>query len=537
MTAEIGIVITNRDRPRPLRNCLVSLAAQNSPPAWVAIADLGSSDLAANELELLAESFGVSCLHIGYDGPWNQALAFNTALRYMPPVSHVVQLDADMMLHPYLLTFTQRGLTTVNALCCVPSYLSSVLVPVNYDGGWNSFRQLLSLAYGGNKLSRGGFVCLPRDWLIENRGYDEAYSGWGFEDADLWWRAEQQLTTYVEESGSLLLHQSHTRQSGATLGEANPNLRRYQMRECGVPLPVSPAGFGQGPVRAAQLRLGIRSSSPVVSPDAMAGCGLSGVPLRTRQQGRLRPTPKADMHARSDFDSISLDEVIGCAKIPHTCPEDGHKISIMVLLNQTAPSLVSASLASLTRQSVEPNQIMLIDCGEFPVSTEKYLKCALQFAKCDVIRGNGLGTRLGNTIEQALRYVDSASVYLLIVSESVIFHPRMLELLLSLQIRGPSLVYGRTHAVPPIAAEIAQVAGVPWEAWGSVAHLELHDFGWWHFGRKSWIEEKRLYDREWNTEQFQPETIRKVSGIGSLSLIRLPDDLVVCYSCPRPVDI
>lgn len=538
MTAEIGVVVTNRNRPEPLRNCLVSLAVQSSPPAWVAIADLGSCEPAATQLEILAENFGVSCLHIAHDGPWNQALAFNTAFLYMPPVSHVIQLDADMMLHPYLLAFTERGLHTVEALCCVPSYVSSAQVPKNYGGKWDEFRQLLSLAYGGNKLSRGGYVCLPHTWLIENRGYDETYNGWGFEDADLWWRAEQQLTTYVEESGSLLLHQSHARQAGATLGEANPNLRRYRLREAGVSLPVNPGGFGQAPVQAAEVRLGIRASSGQVLSEAMAGFGLRGVRLRSRQRGRLRPTPNPIAQLRSSGGSAMLDELMASPNLSHASAHCPDKVSVIMLLNRIARGPLAASLRALEEQSIAPNQIILTDCGEFSELTDKYLSNAhLPEGKWDYISDNGPGTPPGKAVQGALRHVDKNSSYLLVMSESLLLHPRMLELLLSLQVRGSSFIYGRTHAVPAMASEISDVAAVPWEAWGSVAHLEARDFGWWHFGPKSWIEQNAVYDQQAGAEAFQQETLRRVGYLGTLSLIQLPDDLVLCYSCPKRVDI
>jgi hypothetical protein len=111
----------------------------------------------------------------------------------MPAVGHVNQLDVDFILHPYLLTFTGRALASIEALCGVPSYLDVREVPSNYDGSAISFGKLLSKAYAGNKLSRGGYVVLPRDWLLANGSFDEAYQGWGFEDADLWWRAQQAM--------------------------------------------------------------------------------------------------------------------------------------------------------------------------------------------------------------------------------------------------------------------------------------------------------------------------------------------------------
>jgi hypothetical protein len=537
MPAELGIIITNRDRPQPLSHCLQSLAVQTAPPAWVAIADLGSSQRAAAELEALAERFGVSYLHIAHDGPWNQALAFNTALRHMPAVAHVVQLDADMMLHPYLLAFTQRGLQTVEALCCVPSYVSAHLVPKDYDGSWSKFRQVLSVAYGGNKLSRGGYAVFPRDWLMANGGYDEAYCGWGFEDADLWWRAGQQLTTYVEESGSLLLHQSHIRQSGATGLETNPNWRRYQLRELGISLPVNPGGFGQAPIHRTSIRLGICSrNGPRRSELTM---GLRGVRVRTREQKRLRPAQDAPTSPITNARSLIPDEPVPCSRTHRRTIDDNsaNAVSIILLLNHTPPQLLAASLESLTAQTVQPNQIILSDCRESPEPTQKYLQCALLRPQCDYISTSRHRTPPGKALDEAMRFVHPMSLHMLAISEGIVFHPRMLELLVLLQENGPRFVHGRTHAVPAMACELSAVAGFPWEAWGSVAHLEGRDLGWWHFGRKDWIQHNALYDEHSCFENFHRETIRRVQRLGTMPMVQLPNDWVLCYSCPRRGEI
>ena len=98
----------------------VSLAAQTVPPAWVAIADLGSNASNAAALSQLARRHGVSYVRIEHHGPWNQALAFNTALRHMPTSTHAVQLDADMILHPDLLRLAQHALSRCDALAAVP---------------------------------------------------------------------------------------------------------------------------------------------------------------------------------------------------------------------------------------------------------------------------------------------------------------------------------------------------------------------------------------------------------------------------------
>ena len=533
---EFGIIITNRDRPQPLHYCLQSLAAQVLSPAWVVIADLGSSPAGVAELQALADKFAISYLRIAYVGTWNQALAFNTALRHMPPVDHVIQLDADMILHPYLLAFTQRGLQGVEALCCVPSYVTAHLVPEDYNGGWRMFRELLSVAYGGNRLSRGGYVALPRDWLIANGAYDEAYSGWGFEDADLWWRAGQQLTTYVEESGSLLLHQSHTRQAGVSALDTNPNWRRYQLRETGVSLAVNPGGFGQAPIHEATIRSGIQSPNCSRLSAQAEDFGLHGVRVRTRQQGRLRPAEKAPMDAPGSGlpatgRLLSHSSCITSRGFSHDA------VSVIILLDGSPPSLLASSLQSLAAQSLTPHQIIVTDLGNPPDLTQEYLRHARQTPECEYVAMAVDRPSAGQTLNESIRFIHPESRHVLVISEGTLLHPRMLELLSSLQAPSPCFVHGRTYAVPPMACELAALDEYPWEAWGSVAHLEVPNPGWWHFAPKDWIQHHALYDESVCSRDFNRETLRRAQQSRAASFIQISEDWVLCYSCPRRREI
>ena len=530
---ELGIIITNRDRPQPLRQCLRSLTAQVSPPAWVVISDLGSSASAASELEALARDYSVSYLQIAYAGTWNQALAFNTALRRMPPVTHVVQLDVDMILHPYLLAFTQCGLKSVDALCCVPSYISAHHVPDDYDGSWRMFRQMLSVAYGGNRLSRGGYVVLPRDWLIANGGYDETYCGWGFEDADLWWRAGQQLTTYAEESGSLLLHQSHVRQSGARALESTPNRRRYELREAGLSLPVNPAGFGQAPIEKAAIRLGIRRSNSLPKVGSTEGFGLGGVGLRTRQQGRLRPAekqPETPVLERGSLAKPARSSYV----LQRGKNDANYAVSVVVLLVDSPPGVLAASLDALAVQTHPPYQILVGDYGNFPARTNEFLQIAQQRPECDYITIPP-DKSAGKALRNVLKFIHHQCAYVLAISRPAIFHPTMLEFLLSLQDRDSCFVHGRVHAVPSMACELSSLGSCPWEAWGSIAHLEPQSPDWWFFGPQDWIQrDDGCTEMVRFAEENNCATPRQ---LGSFRSVVVSNDLVLCYSCQPRAEI
>src|SRR5690242_8724400 len=142
-----GAIITNRNRIGPMDACLASLAAQETPPAWVVIADLGSDESSAAALRELADKYAVSYLRIEHHGPWNKCLAFNTgfraALRRLFRPSHVIQLDADMVLHPQLLFTTVETLHRVAAMYCAPRKAPADVAPWWPADGIDGFRRMI----------------------------------------------------------------------------------------------------------------------------------------------------------------------------------------------------------------------------------------------------------------------------------------------------------------------------------------------------------------------------------------------------------
>jgi hypothetical protein len=523
MQTDLGIIITNRDRVDPLNACLRSLASQVARPTWVAIADLGSSDDGAAALEEIADCFMISYLKISYFDQWNQALAFNTALRHLPAVHHVIQLDSDFILHPYLLQFTQQALTTVDAMCCVPSYVDVREVPVEYDGSASSFGRLLSKAYGGNRLSRGGYVVLPRDWLIANRAFDEAYAGWGFEDADLWWRVEQQLTTYEETSGSLVIHQSHERQLGATDMSGNPNYVRYQRRLAGVPLAVNPLGFGGAPIGRKLVRKGIcslpeRPRSSDATPDYRP---------RTRHGERLRP---AAMQARAP-NEIEPAQLVPFPQVDSL--RERPFISVVVVLNGGLDHGVALSVDSLAAQTVLPHEVLLLGRGGSEDVSALCSDYARHFARFEYVDAADDNLPRGTMANGSPVGGDSQSGYQLVMSGGFILHPRILEILCSLEQSEPCVLQGAVHVLPPLAAELSLLRGVPWEAWSAIAHFEPQVRGRWYFFPRSLAFNSNL-DYKFSTARYMwNESVEFLPN----RVKQLPSDVVYCLCCPRKVDL
>lgn len=252
-----GVIIANRDRSQVLDACLGSLAVQETQPAWVMLSDLDSQQPHRAELTALAERYLVSYLRIDHDGPWNKSLAFNTAFRLalcsLPAVSHVIQLDADMILHPRLLRHAAAELRNVSCFCCASRPAPPGLehwVPGEAAG----FERILAQCGRTTTLGVGGFLVLPCGWLAGQRGFDEAFTGWGHEDSELWWRARKSLTYGQDTTGRMLIHQWHERQPDA--GQAGPN-RMLFMRRIANPGEANPAGWGDGRIAEAALRSGL----------------------------------------------------------------------------------------------------------------------------------------------------------------------------------------------------------------------------------------------------------------------------------------
>ncbi len=500
---EFGIIVTNRNRPQPLRNCLLSLATQKYAPRWVVISDFGSTAEYSGRLQQLAEEYGISYLLVGDRGPWRQSLAFNTALRNMPEASHVVQLDSDMILHPYMLEFTRRFLQKAGAVGCVTSYTPPGAAYDAYDGTCSSFQELLCRSKTGAASAIGGYMVLPRAWLIENRGFDEQFIGWGFEDAELWLRAQRDLKTYVEPTGSLLIHQAHERQPRASMFRENPNWDAYNRRKRGDRRRVNPVSFGDAPVEKQTLRFGTRRT-------ALAGNRadypwVRQVPLRRFRDGRLRPHFGAmdppDRQLRSRLESILQSD------------RQYAPVSISVLLlvqNHTRDAVVHA-LAGVRRQSVPAGEIILADCGSAEASSRVYCTLAQELGGVRYMRCSGkqgAGSR-ATTINAGLRTAIPTSSYVLITECDLVLHPRFLEMCSASAVNGKFVLHGVPHQAPPFVLVYEGCSDLPWEVLESLAFVQENDRGFWHFGPREWFLKAGLYDERLPESKVVAEAVTR----------------------------
>jgi Glycosyltransferase like family 2 len=260
-----GVIITNRDRAPPLHACLGSLAAQDTPPAWVLLSDLGSQQPHRAELTALADRYAVSYLRIDHDGAWNKSLAFNTAFRLalgsLPAVTHVIQLDADIILHPRMLSTAAAALSAVSSFCCVPRMGPPHLDPWTVPGDTAGYERMLVQCGPVLTWAIGVFMVLPCDWLAHQHGFDETFTGWGHEDTELWWRVQSSLPCSADTSGRLLIHQWHQQQPEA--GKRGANWPRFIRRMANPSEVVNSSGWGSARITESVLRPGpVRMAVP-----------------------------------------------------------------------------------------------------------------------------------------------------------------------------------------------------------------------------------------------------------------------------------
>lgn len=272
-----GVIITNRDRALPLDACLGSLAVQDLPPAWVLLADLGSQRPHRAALTALADNYRVSYLRIDHDGAWNKSLAFNTAFRLalssLPAVTHVIQLDADIILHPRMLGTTAAALcasASAASFSCLPRQAPPQLRAWTTPGDPAGYERMLAQCGPVLDWAVGVFMALPCDWLALQHGFDEAFTGWGHEDTELWWRVRSSLSYSRDTTGTLLIHQWHQQQPGA--GERGANWPRLVHRMANPSEVANPAGWGSGRITESVLRTGLmRTQLPDGRSSELAG--------------------------------------------------------------------------------------------------------------------------------------------------------------------------------------------------------------------------------------------------------------------------
>ena len=217
----LGVVVPVRNRD--IRACLQSLAYQTEPAEAVLVSDLGSND--PRRIAGMARTGGAQVLRQESDR-WIKGQAVNPAVRRLSGVTHVLILDADIILHPDALARIRQWLGVHLAVAVAPDDVGSH--PINIDPAGYDRLSMIRRPRGRDQV--GGVVAFRRNWLLEAGGICEDFAGWGYQDIDLWRRAEAAGPVLVVPNSGLALHQAHGRPASHKRDCAR-NLALYEQRE------------------------------------------------------------------------------------------------------------------------------------------------------------------------------------------------------------------------------------------------------------------------------------------------------------------
>jgi MoaA/NifB/PqqE/SkfB family radical SAM enzyme len=228
-TVRLGVIIPVRDRSAALGRCLRWLGQQDAQPTEVIVVDCGSLDGEAQEAQ--AAEADATYLRIESER-WCKGAAVRAGLDVLDDAcTHVLLLDADILLHPEAVGRICAWLRTHEAVAVPP--LDVELAPGALAPGGDTFARLLAVASPRGQDQVGGVVAYPLRWLRDAGGPDPAFVGWGYQDLDLWRRAQQELLSpFVAEDAEIALHVMHAPAPGRE-ADAERNRALYEARAGG----------------------------------------------------------------------------------------------------------------------------------------------------------------------------------------------------------------------------------------------------------------------------------------------------------------
>lgn len=202
-----SLLISTYNWPEALRLCLLSAFRQRVLPDEIIICDDGSRDATRQLIEKLRPESPVPLIHIWHpDEGFHLARIRNKGIaraRY----DYILQIDGDIILHPYyvsdqLANAREGFFFTGNRYYLSPDESARLLaqrtpdirIPfVLHTDSWRRLRlpvlqELLRRYYHWDDeylYTTGCNMAFWRQDLLDINGYDESFTGWGWEDTDV----------------------------------------------------------------------------------------------------------------------------------------------------------------------------------------------------------------------------------------------------------------------------------------------------------------------------------------------------------------
>ena len=249
---KVSIIVTTYNRPDALAAVLRGLAAQDDRAFEVLVADDGSTEDTARLVQAMARDFPVPLTHV-----WQEDLGFRAGAarnRACAQASgdYLVFIDGDCVPLPDFVgehkRFAEPGwFVAGNRVLLSEAFTAQALAqacPLHQRSPWqwlkarlkghiNRWTPLLHAANGAwrkraPKRWQGARTCnlaVWRDDFVQVNGFDEAYAGWGHEDADLAVRLLRHGTQRKDgRFGTAVLHLWHRENDRSHLEENQQRL-------------------------------------------------------------------------------------------------------------------------------------------------------------------------------------------------------------------------------------------------------------------------------------------------------------------------
>jgi glycosyltransferase involved in cell wall biosynthesis len=203
----ISLIISTYNRPDFLELVLLSVLKQVQLPDEVIIADDGSTNDTKSLIEKYQTTFPIPLVHVWHKDEGYQLGAIKNRAAAKATGDYIVFIDGDLMLHPYFIFDYRKNLQENSILVASRVFLSEAyttellktknttiqLSRANIEKNRKSAYRLPALHHiiGGSKThvgARGGLMGVFRKDYIKVNGFDEAFTGWGREDSELFVR-------------------------------------------------------------------------------------------------------------------------------------------------------------------------------------------------------------------------------------------------------------------------------------------------------------------------------------------------------------
>lgn len=207
MTPSICLIISTYNSPIFLELVLLSVIRQRVLPKEVIIADDGSKSETKELIDRFKELFPIPLLHVWHKDEGYQLSKIKNKAVAASSSDYIIFIDGDLLLHPFFISDYQKNICKGEILVASRVFLKksftenliknknkrvNVSLPDIEKNILNSFRiyGLHQLIKGKTsyKGARGGLLGIFKKDYLDVNGFDEAFTGWGREDSDLFVR-------------------------------------------------------------------------------------------------------------------------------------------------------------------------------------------------------------------------------------------------------------------------------------------------------------------------------------------------------------